>query len=84
MAKSLAIVASPIMPSKTAEIWTEQLSFTGSPADAENWQDACKINISKSHKTGLPKPLFARIDDEMIEKYKQELSVPFDIKDELK
>ncbi|MBP3619175.1 MAG: methionine--tRNA ligase [Clostridia bacterium] len=75
MAKSLAIVASPVMPNRTAEIWTEQLNFTGSPADAERWDDATQINIAKTHKVNLPKPLFARIDDEMIERYKQELAL---------
>lgn len=84
MAKSLAIVASPIMPNKTKEIWSEQLNFTGSPADANNWEEASKINVDKSHKINLPKPLFARLDDETIEHYKEVLSVPFDIKEELK
>lgn len=74
MAKSLAIVASPIMPNRTAEIWTEQLNFAGTPADEGNWQDASKINISKTHKVNLPKPLFARLDDETIERYKTELA----------
>ena len=72
MAKSLAIVASPIMPTKTKEIW-EQLGFTGSPDAPDMWDDTSKINISKSHKVGQPKPLFTRLDDETIEKYKQEL-----------
>lgn len=84
MAKSLAIVASPIMPNKTKEIWSEQLNFTGSPADANNWEEASKIDIDKAHKINLPKPLFARLDDETIEHYKEVLSVPFDIKEELK
>ena len=73
MAKSLAIVANPIMPNRTSEIWTEQLNFAGSPADNDIWQDASKINVSKTHKVNLPKPLFARLDDETIERYKQEL-----------
>lgn len=81
MAKSLAIVASPIIPNKTAEIWTEQLNFSGRPDAQDLWQNACKINICKDHKVNSPKPLFARLDDEIIEKYKQELSHPFDIKD---
>lgn len=80
MAKSLAIVASPIIPNKTAEIWSEQLNFAGRPDAEDMWQDACKINIKKDHKVNTPKPLFARLDDDIIEKYKQELSVPFDIK----
>ncbi|MDE6583183.1 MAG: class I tRNA ligase family protein, partial [Clostridia bacterium] len=74
MAKSLAIVASPIMPNRTAEIWTEQLNFAGTPSDAGNWQDASRINVSKTHKVNLPKPLFARLDDETIERYKTELA----------
>ena len=80
MAKSLAIVASPIIPNRTAEIWTEQLAFESAPNAPEMWQEASKINISKTHKVNLPKPLFARLDDETIERYKQELSIPFDIK----
>ena len=72
MAKSLAIVASPIMPTKTKEIY-EQLGFTGSPDAQDNWLEARKINLPKTHKIGTPKPLFARLDDEMIERYKSEL-----------
>ena len=74
MAKSLAIVASPIMPTKTAEIW-EQLGFIGRPDANGLWSEASKINISKIHKTGSPKPLFMRLDDETIERYKKELQV---------
>lgn len=74
MAKSLAIVASPIMPTKTAEIW-EQLGFIGRPDANGLWSEASKINIAKRHKTGLPKPLFMRLDDETIERYKKELEV---------
>ena len=81
MAKALAVVASPIIPNKTAEIWTEQLNFEGRPDAQDMWEEASKINISKSHKVNLPKPLFARLDDEIIERYKQELSHPFDIQD---
>ena len=74
MAKSLAIVASPIMPTKTKEIW-QQLGFSSSPDAQDNWQEANKINISKSHKIGSPKPLFMRLDDEIIERYKKELEI---------
>ena len=84
MAKSLAIVASPIMPNRTAELWTDQLSLESKPNAPEMWQKASQIDISKSHKVNLPKPLFARLDDDTIARYKEELSVPFDIKDLLK
>ena len=74
MAKALAITASPIIPNRTKEIW-EQLGFTGSPDAADMWFEASKINISKTHKIGTPKPLFLRLDDETIEKYKKELAL---------
>ncbi len=74
MAKALAIVASPILPNKTAEIWTEQLNFEGSPSDAGLWQESTKICIAKNHKVNLPKPLFARLDDEAIQSLKNELA----------
>lgn len=81
MAKSLSIVASPIIPTKTAEIWTEQLNLESSPSASGMWQEATKIDIPKNHKINAPKPLFARLDDETIERYKNDLSHPFDIKD---
>lgn len=78
MAKALAIVASPIIPKKAQEIW-EQLGFTGAVDASGMWEEASKINVPSSHKVNLPKPLFARIDDEMIECYKQQLSKDFDL-----
>ena len=81
MAKALAIVASPVMPNRTAEIWTEQLNLTSRPDAPEMWQNASEIDIAKAHKVNLPKPLFARLDDDMIARYKETLSIPFDIKD---
>ena len=81
MAKALAIVASPVMPNRTTEIWTEQLNLTSRPDTPEMWQNASEIDIAKAHKVNLPKPLFARLDDDMIARYKETLSIPFDIKD---
>ena len=80
MAKSLAIVASPIIPNKTKEIWS-QLGFSGTPDEKDMWDETTLVNISKSHKVDAAKPLFMRIDDDMIEKYKQELSTPFELEE---
>lgn len=74
MARSLAIVANPILPNRTCEIWTEQLNLSGLPSDEGRWEDTTKIDIPKTHQINLPKPLFARIDDDMIAKYKVELA----------
>ncbi len=73
MARSLAIVASPIIPTKTAEIW-KQLNFDGQPNAPEMWQVASKIDIEKQHKINPPAPLFARIDDDMISRWKEHFS----------
>ena len=79
MAKALCIVANPIIPTKTQEIWTEQLNFEGVLNGEVMFEEANKVNIKKEHKTNAPKPLFARVDDERLEKLKEELSVPFDL-----
>ncbi len=73
MARALAIVASPIIPTKTAEIW-KQLNFDGQPNAPEMWQVASKIDIPKQHKINQPAPLFARIDDDMIARWKEHFS----------
>lgn len=73
MARALAIVASPIIPTKTAEIW-KQLNFDGQPNAPEMWQIASKIDIPKQHKINQPAPLFARIDDDMIARWKEHFS----------
>ena len=79
MAKSLAIVANPIIPTRTQEIWSEQLNFDGELAGGVNFMEACNVNIAKTHKTNAPKPLYARVDDERLEALKAELSEPFDL-----
>lgn len=79
MAKSLAIVANPIIPERTQQIWSEQLNFEGSLSGDINFFEAAEINIAKTHKTCPPKPLYARIDDERLEQLKTELSEPYDL-----
>ena len=79
MAKSLCIVASPIMCNRTKEIWTEQLNFAGSPSEDGYWDNAKLIDVKKDHKTNAPKPLYARIDDDKLNEYKEHFSKPFDM-----
>ena len=79
MAKALAIVANPIIPTRTQEIWSEQLNFDGELAGGVDFMEACNVNIAKTHKTNAPKPLYARVDDERLEALKAELSEPFDL-----
>lgn len=80
LAKSLAIVAHPIIPFRTEQIWKEQLNFAGTLNDMGIWEDADKINIPKNHAIFQPKPLYARVDDEILEGYKTEFAQLLDLK----
>lgn len=84
MAKSLCICAAPIIPNRATEIWQEQLNFAGAPTDENVWAKAGKIDIEKSHQTLAPKPLFARVDDEILAKRKEEFEQTINLKDYLK
>ncbi len=79
MAKALAIVANPIIPTRTQEIWSEQLNFDGELAGGVDFMEACNVNIAKTHITNAPKPLYARVDDERLEALKAQLCEPFDL-----
>lgn len=84
MAKSLCICAAPIIPNRTTEIWKEQLNFEGAPTDENVWAKAGLIDIPKTHATLPPKPLFARVDEENLEKRKEEFAQTINLKDYLK
>ena len=79
MAKALAIVANPIIPERTQQIWSEQLNMEGVLAGEIDFYEACNVNIPKTHKTNAPKPLFARVDDDRLEALKAQLCEPFDL-----
>lgn len=79
MAKSLAIVANPIIPNRTQQIWTEQLNLAGKLNGEVNFFEATNVNIPKTHKTNAPAPLYARVDDERLEQLKTELCEPYDL-----
>ena len=79
MAKSLCIVANPILCNRTVEIWTEQLNFEGMPNEKGGWDRAKEINVARTHKTNAPKPLYARIDDDRLNALKEHFSKPFDM-----
>ena len=80
MAKALALLMAPITPSKCQNIYT-QLGFTGDVLANGAMLNADKIDIPANHKIGEISPLFARIDDEMIEKYKQHFNGTIENKD---
>ena len=75
---SLAIVASPIMPNKMKQIWTEQIGLAGDPTADDMWEQASKLLITKDHVALKPQPLFERLDDEKLEAIKKVFSVPYE------
>lgn len=84
LAKSLCIVASPIMPVKTKQVWQEQFCFAGDPTADDMWQYADKIDVAKAHVTGAPKPLYERIDDDRLAALKEEFSKTITMAEALK
>lgn len=78
---SLCIVASPIIPEKVKSLWQDQLGLEGDPTSNDFWKNASELNVKKGHKIKDVKPIFERIDDEKLEKFREFMSRPFDIKE---
>ncbi len=78
---SLCIVASPIIPNKTKILWQDQIGLQESPSQNGIWHKASKFNIQKGHKIKDVFPIFERVDNEKLEKFKTIMSTPFDIKE---
>ena len=54
------------------------------PTDIGAWQKAGKIDVEKTHQTLAPKPLYDRVDDEILEKRKEEFTKLINLEDYLK
>ena len=80
MAKNLAVLAYPIIPNKTSEIW-KQLNFSGNCYDKNIYDELGKLNVKKDHCINAPSPLFNRIDDDMLASYREHFSKAGDLKD---
>lgn len=78
---SLCIVASPIIPNKTKILWQDQIGLQDSPSQNNIWHKASEFNIQKGHKIKDVFPIFERVDNEKLEKFKTIMSTPFDIKE---
>ena len=78
---SLCIVASPIMPTKTKILFEDQIGLDFDPTSPDIYSLATKFNIKKEHKIKNVYPIFERVDNEKLEKFKTILSTPFDIKE---
>lgn len=69
--RSLAIVIYPFMPESSQKIWT-QLGLKGNVSE-QPWGSISDISLSANHQLGDSSPLFAKVEDTDIKKYKQKL-----------
>ena len=81
---SLCIVASPIIPTKVKELWTNQIGLDGNPTANNMWQRASELNIKKGHTIKGVNPIFERIDADKLAKIKEIMSSPYDINEHFK
>lgn len=78
---SLCIVASPIIPTKVKELWSNQVGLEGDPTANDMWQQATELLIKKGHEIKGVQPIFERIDNEKLEKIKSIMAEPYEIKE---
>jgi len=70
-ARSIAIALFPFLPESSQKIW-EQLGFSGK-VNENKWDSISDIAIKPEHRLGDATPLFAKIDEADIAKYKKQL-----------
>ena len=78
---SLCIVASPIIPTKVKELWSNQIGLDGDPTAVDMWQKASELLIKTGHTIKGVQPIFERIDNEKLEKIKAIMAEPYEIKE---
>ncbi len=69
--KSLAIALYPFLPSSAEKIWS-QLNLDGKVSEQE-WDSISMISIKQDHEIGKPEPLFQKVEESDIKKYKEKL-----------
>jgi len=69
--RSLAIALYPFIPESAEKIWT-QLGMS-SKIKEQTWDSLSELSIKEGHKIGTVAPIFAKVEESDIEKYKQKL-----------
>jgi len=69
--KSLAIALCPFLPSSAEKIWS-QLNLAGKVSE-QRWDSISEISIKQDHEIGKPEPLFQKVEESDIKKYKEKL-----------
>ena len=70
-ARSMAIALFPFLPESSQKIWV-QLGFSGK-VNENNWGSISDIGIKSGHVLGDASPLFVKVEEEDIAKYKKQL-----------
>ncbi|EGG42485.1 methionyl-tRNA synthetase [Candidatus Nitrosarchaeum limnium SFB1] len=70
-ARSMAIAIFPFIPESSQKIW-EQLGFSGKVND-NKWETLSEIDVKSGHVLGDATPLFVKVEEEDIAKYKKQL-----------
>ena len=65
VARSLAILMSPIIPTSCERVW-RMLNLNGKVTE-QNWDSAGKLLVQETHKLGVTEILFTKIEDEVID-----------------
>ncbi len=69
--RSLAIAIYSFLPESSQKIWS-QLGLDGNVSE-QSWDSISEIVLDENHKLGSSSPLFAKVEDADIKKYKQKL-----------
>ncbi len=69
--RSLAIVLFPFLPESAQKIW-KQLGLDGN-VNEFSWNDISVLGISSGHALGESSPLFVKVEESDIAKYKKQL-----------
>jgi methionyl-tRNA synthetase len=67
----LAIATFSFIPESAQNIWT-QLALDGKVSE-QSWDDMSVLGVSSNHVLGDASPLFVRVEESDIEKYKKQL-----------
>jgi len=70
--RSLAIALYPFLPKSAEKIWS-QLGMS-SKISEQSWSSISELKIKQGHKLGTPSPLFDKVEESDIQKYKNKLS----------
>ena len=70
-ARSLAIASFPFIPESAQKIWN-QLGLKGK-VNENTWDSLSEITIQSGHRLGEATPLFAKVEESDVEKYKKQL-----------